>query len=51
MSESKLSSGERFKKLANKLARKGIDDSDANTVRKKYGNKKMAALSLRTKKK
>jgi hypothetical protein len=48
----KLGSGVRFKNLANKFAKKGIDDPlalAASVGRKKYGNKKMAALSKKGK--
>jgi hypothetical protein len=44
----KLGTGKRFKSLANKLARKGVEDPDALAAsigRKKYGNKKMAKMS------
>lgn len=44
----KLGSGARFKKLANKMAREGVDDPDAVSAsigRKKYGNKKMQAMA------
>jgi hypothetical protein len=46
--QAKLGSGVRFKKLANKLARKGVQDPDAVAAsigRKKYGNKKMAKMA------
>jgi hypothetical protein len=48
MTKPKLGSGKRFKTLANKLAREGVNDPDAVAAsigRKKYGNKKMAKLS------
>ena len=44
----KLGSGKRFKSLANKLAREGVDDPDAAAAsigRKKYGNKKMSKMA------
>lgn len=44
----KLGSGERFKNLANKFAKKGIEDPAALAAvvgRKKYGNKNMASLA------
>ena len=44
----KLGSGVRFKKLANSIAREGVDDPDAVAAaigRKKYGNKKMNAMA------
>jgi len=44
----KLGSGERFKKLANNLARKGAENPKALAAyigRKKYGNKKMTSLA------
>ena len=44
----KLGTGVRFKNLANKFAKKGIDDPAAlaaSVGRKKYGSKKMASLS------
>jgi len=48
MSKPKLGSGARFKNLANKFAKKGIDNPAglaAAVGRKKYGNKKMASLA------
>jgi hypothetical protein len=48
MKKAKLGSGVRFKKLANKMAREGVDDPDAVAAaigRKKYGNKKMTAMA------
>lgn len=48
MKEPKLGSGLRFKKLANKFAKRGVDDPDALAAyvgRKKYGSKKMSSLS------
>lgn len=48
----KLGTGVRFKSLSNKLEKKGIRDPDALAAvigRKKYGNKKMAALSKKGK--
>ena len=47
----KLGSGVRFKKLANSLAREGVDDPDAVAAsigRKKYGNKKMNSMAKRS---
>jgi len=44
----KLGSGVRFKNLANKMAREGVNDPDAVAAsigRKKYGNKKMTKLA------
>jgi hypothetical protein len=44
----KLGSGQRFKNLANELARKGVSDPKAAAAaigRKKYGNKKMTQLA------
>ncbi len=44
----KLGSGKRFKMLANKMAREGVNDPDAVAAsigRKKYGNKKMTAMA------
>lgn len=44
----KLGSGKRFKMLANKLARKGVEDPNALAAsigRKKFGSKKMSKLS------
>jgi hypothetical protein len=48
MKKAKLGSGIRFKKLANKMAREGVQDPDAVAAsigRKKYGNKKMTAMA------
>lgn len=48
MKQPKLGSGKRFKSLANKLARKGVDDPDAVAAaigRKRYGNKKMSSMA------
>lgn len=48
MSKAKLGEGKRFKTLANKMARQGVDDPDAVAAsigRKKYGNKKMASMA------
>lgn len=48
MVKEKLGSGKRFKALANKMAREGVDDPDAVAAsigRKKYGNKKMTAMA------
>ena len=44
----KLGSGKRFKNLANKFAKKGINDPAALAAsigRKKYGNKKIASMA------
>lgn len=44
----KLGSGKRFQRLANKMAREGVDDPDAVAAsigRKKYGNKRMNAMA------
>lgn len=52
MSKPKLGSGKRFKALANKLARKGVNDPDAVAAsigRRKYGNKKMSAMAKKGK--
>jgi len=52
MSKPKLGSGKRFKALANKFAHKGIEDPNALAAvvgRKKYGNKKMTAMSKKGK--
>jgi len=48
MSKPKLGSGVRFKKLANKFAKEGVDDPDALAAsigRKRYGNKKMNSMA------
>lgn len=48
----KLGSGERFKQLSTKLAKKGVKDPKALAAsigRKKYGAKKMAQLSAKGK--
>lgn len=48
MKKPKLGSGKRFKQLANKLARQGVEDPDALAAsigRKKYGAKKFNALA------
>lgn len=48
----KLGSGKRFKSLANKFAKKGIDNPAAlaaSVGRAKYGNKKMTQLAERGK--
>ena len=53
MAKAKLGSGKRFKQLANKMAREGVDDPDAVAAsigRKKYGNKKMTAMAEKGKK-
>jgi len=50
----KLGSGERFKKLSGKLAKKGAKDSDALAAhigRKKYGATKMAKMAAAGRKK
>lgn len=52
MSKAKLGSGARFKKLANKMAREGVDNPDAVAAsigRKKYGNKKMNSMAQKGK--
>ena len=52
MAKAKLGSGVRFKKLANKMAREGVNDPDAVAAsigRKKYGNKKMASMAKKGK--
>lgn len=44
----KLGSGKRFKKLANKFAKKGIDNPAALAAkvgREKYGNEKMTEMA------
>lgn len=44
----KLGSGVRFKNLANKMAREGVNDPDAVAAsigRKKYGNKRMTSMA------
>lgn len=49
----KLGSGLRFKKLANKLARQGVDDPDAVAAsigNAKYGKKKMHKMAIAGKK-
>jgi hypothetical protein len=48
MAKPKLGSGARFKALENKLSHKGIENPGALAAvigRKKYGAKKMAAMS------
>lgn len=48
----KLGSGKRFKTLANKMAREGVDDPNAVAAsigRKKYGNKKMTKMAQKGK--
>lgn len=50
--EPKLGSGKRFKNLANKLARKGVNDPDAVAAKigmNKYGKKKMLNMAHRGK--
>lgn len=52
MSKPKLGSGKRFKMLANKMAREGVDNPDAVAAaigRKKYGNKKMSEMAKKGK--
>ena len=52
MAKPKLGSGLRFKKLANKMAREGVDDPNAVAAsigRKKYGNKKMQSMAKKGK--
>jgi hypothetical protein len=49
----KLGSGKRFKALANKMAREGVDDPKAAAAavgRKKYGNEKMQKMAAKGKK-
>lgn len=49
----KLGSGERFKELANKMAREGMDNPNAVAAsigRKKYGNKRMQRMSIQGRK-
>ena len=49
----KLGSGKRFKAMANKMAREGMEDPDAAAAavgRAKYGNKKMIAMAKAGKK-
>lgn len=44
----KLGSGQRFKKLANQMAREGMDDPNAAAAsagRAKYGNKRMTKMA------
>jgi hypothetical protein len=51
--EPRLGSGERFKKLANKFAHKGINNPGALAAkigREKYGEKKMTKLAVAGKK-
>lgn len=46
--KAKLGTGARFKALANKFSKQGVDDPDALSAfvgRKKYGNKRMSQLS------
>lgn len=53
MAKPKLGSGVRFKRLANKMAREGVDDPNALAAaigRKKYGNKKMQKMASEGKK-
>ena len=48
MKKPKLGSGLRFKKLAHKMAKEGVEDPDAVAAsigRKKYGNKKMTDMA------
>lgn len=48
MEKDKLGSGNRFKKLANKMAREGVEDPDAVAASagiKKYGKRKMTAMA------
>lgn len=52
MSKEKLGTGARFKSLSHKLEKKGIRDPDALAYvigRKKYGSKKMTAMSKKGK--
>jgi hypothetical protein len=49
----KLGSGKRFKQLANKMAREGVDDSNAVAASigiKKWGEKRMSKLAQSGKK-
>ena len=49
----KLGTGARFKTLAHKFAKQGVDDPDALSAfigRKKYGNKRMGQLSAKGRK-
>lgn len=49
----RLGSGERFKQLANKMAREGVDNPDAVAAsigRKKYGNKRMQKMAIQGRK-
>ena len=53
MSKPKLGSGVRFKKLANKMAREGVDDPNAVAASigiKKWGEKKMHKMAMAGKK-
>lgn len=53
MPTSKLGSGKRFKQLANKMAREGVDDPDAVAAsigNSKYGSKKMHKMAMAGKK-
>jgi len=53
MAKAKLGSGVRFKRLANTMAREGVEDPDAVAAsigRKKYGNKKMQGMAEKGKK-
>jgi len=48
MKKPKLGSGKRFKQLANKLAKKGVDDPDAVAASigiKRYGKSKMMKMA------
>lgn len=49
----KLGSGKRFKMLANKMAREGVEDPDAVAAsigRRKYGNKRMQSMAIQGRK-
>lgn len=53
MKKAKLGTGTRFKKLAKKLARKGVEKPEALAAaigRKKYGAKKMSSMAKKGKK-
>lgn len=52
MNTPKLGSGKRFKMIANKLAKQGVNDPKALAAsigRKKYGNKKFQSLAMKGK--
>lgn len=53
MAKAPLGSGKRFKSLANKLARQGVNDPDAVAAsigNSKYGVKKMHSMAMNGKK-